>query len=54
MIYFYHKVAFTFEVSFSTSTYDARRMCFNVPHILMNIVESIDLHNFMVILNHTR
>ena len=23
MMYFYHKAAFTFEVSFSTSTYDA-------------------------------
>ena len=45
MMYVYHKAAFTFEVSFSTSTYDARWMCFNFTHILMNIVGSIDLHN---------
>ena len=44
MIYVYHKTAFTFEVSFSTSTYDAKWMCFNFTHILMNIVGSIDLH----------
>ena len=45
MMYVYHKAAFTFEVSFSTSTYDARWMCFNFTHILMNIVGSIDLHD---------
>ena len=45
MMYVYHKAAFTFEVSFSTSTYDARWMCFNFTHILMNIVGSIYLHN---------
>ena len=38
MMYVYHKAAFTFEVSFSTSAYDARWMCFNFAHILMNIV----------------
>ena len=41
----YHKVAFTVEVSLSTSTYDARWMCFNFTHILMNIVGSIELHD---------
>ena len=45
MMYAYHKAAFTFEVSFSASTYDARWMGFNFTHILMNIVGSIDLHN---------
>ena len=45
MMYAYHKAAFTFEVSFSTSTYDARWMGFNFTHILMNIVGSIDLLN---------
>ena len=45
MMYVYHKAAFTFEVSFSTSTYDARSMCFNFTHIWINIVGSIDLHN---------
>ena len=45
MMYVYHKAAFTFDVSFSTPTYDARRMCLNFTHILMNIVGSIDLHN---------
>ena len=45
MMYVYHKAAFTFEVSFSTSTYDATWMCFNFTHILMNIVGSIHLHN---------
>ena len=44
MMYVYLKAAFTFEVSFSTSTYDARWMYFNFTHILMNIVGSIDLH----------
>ena len=44
-MYVYHKAAFTFEVSFSTSTYDARWMWFNFTHILMNIVGSIYLHN---------
>ena len=43
MIYVYHCAAFTFEVSFSTPTYDARWMCFN----LMNKVGSIDLHDSM-------
>ena len=32
-------------VSVTTPTYDARWMCFNFTHILMNIVENIDLHN---------
>ena len=45
VMYVYHKAAFTFEVSFSTSTYDARSMNFNFTHILMNVIESIDLHN---------
>ena len=45
VMYVYHNPAFTFEVSFSTSTYDARWMCFNFTYILMNIVRSIDLHN---------
>ena len=45
VMYVYHKPPFTFEVSFSTSTYDARWMCFNFTYILMNIVRSIDLHN---------
>ena len=40
----YHKAAFTFEVSFSTPRYDARRMCFNFTQSLMNIVGSIDLN----------
>ena len=44
-MYAYHKAAFTFEVSFSTSTYDARWMGFNFTHILVNIVGSIDLQN---------
>ena len=44
-MYDYHKAVFTFEVSFSTPTYDARWMCFNFTHNLMNIVGSIDLHN---------
>ena len=38
MMYVYHKAAFTFEVSFSTSAYDARWMYFNFAHILMNVV----------------
>ena len=45
MMYVYHKAAFTFEVSFCTSTYDARWMYFNFTHIFMNIVGSIDLHD---------
>ena len=45
MMYVYHNAAFTLEVSFSTFTYDAKWMCFNFTHILMNIVGSIDLHN---------
>ena len=45
MIYCYHKATFTFKVRFSTSTYDARWMCFNFTHILMNMVGSIDLHD---------
>ena len=28
MMHVYHKVAFTFEIIFSTSTYDDRLMCF--------------------------
>ena len=44
-MYVYHKAAFTFEVRFSTSTYDAKWMCFNFNHILKNVVGSIDLHN---------
>ena len=43
---FYHnKAAFTFGAIFSTPTYNARWMCFNFTHSLMNIVGSIDLHN---------
>ena len=45
VMYVYHKVVFTFELSFSTPTYDARWMWFNFIHSLMNTVESIDLHN---------
>ena len=45
MMYVYHKAAFTFDVTFSAPTYDARRMCLNFTHILMKIVGSIDLHN---------
>ena len=45
MMYVYHKAAFNFEVSFPTLTYDARWICFNFTHILMNTVGSIDLHN---------
>ena len=45
MMYDYRKAAFTFEVSFSTPTYDARWMRFSFTHSLMNIVRSIDLHN---------
>ena len=45
MMYVYHKAAFIFEVSFSTSTYDARWLKVNFTHILMNIVGSIDSHN---------
>ena len=44
-MYVYHKAAFTFEVSFSTSTYDVRWIWFNFIYILMNIVGSIGLHN---------
>ena len=44
MLYGYHKAAFTFKVRFSTSTYDAKWMCSNFTHILMNIVGNIDLH----------
>ena len=44
MMYVYRKTAFIFEVSFSTSTYGAKRMCLNFTHILMNIFRSIDLH----------
>ena len=44
VMYVYHKATFTFEVSFSTSTYDVRWMCFNVKHILMNIVGTIYLN----------
>ena len=43
MMYVDHMAAFTFEVSFSPSTYDARWMYFNFTHILMSIVGSIDL-----------
>ena len=45
MMYVYHNAAFTFELSFSTSTYEAKWMCFNVIHLLINIVGSIDLDN---------
>ena len=45
----YHKAAFTFEVSFSTPRYDARRMWFNFTQSLMNIVGSIDLYNTLQI-----
>ena len=44
-MYVYHNAAFTFEVSFSTSTYDAKWMYFNFTHILMDIAGRIDLHN---------
>ena len=44
-MYDYHKAVFTFEVSFSTPTYDGRWMYFNFTHSLMNTVGSIDLHN---------
>ena len=44
-MYVYHNAAFTFEVSFSTSTYDAKWMGFNFTHILVNIIGSIELHN---------
>ena len=44
-MYVYHNAAFTFEVSFSTSTYDAKWMGFNFTHILVNIIGSIDLYN---------
>ena len=43
MMYVDHMAVFTFEVSFSPSTYDARWMCFNFIHILKSIVGSIDL-----------
>ena len=46
-MYVYHKTAFAFEVSFFTSTYDARWMCFNFTHILMKKVESNELRNSM-------
>ena len=49
MIYVYHKAAFTFEVCFFTSAYDAKWMYFNFIHMLMNIDGSIDLHNIMKI-----
>ena len=45
MMYVDHKAAFTFQVSFSNSTFDTQRMCFNLTHILINILGSIDLHN---------
>ena len=45
MMYVYHKAACTFEVIFSTSTYDSRWFFINFIHILMNIFESIDLNN---------
>ena len=41
----YHKPAFTFEVSFSTPTYDAMIKCFNFTHSLMDIVGRINSHN---------
>ena len=44
-MYVNHVAAFTFEANFSTPTYDARWMCFNFTHSLINIVGSIDLHN---------
>ena len=44
-MYVNHVAAFTFEANFSAPTYDARWMCFNFTHSLMNIVGSIDLHN---------
>ena len=44
-MYVYHNAAFTFEVSFTTSTYDAKWMGFNFTHILVNIIGSIELHN---------
>ena len=43
-MYVYHKVAFTFEVIFSTLTY-AKCMCFNFTHSLIDITGSIYLHN---------
>ena len=42
-MYDYHKAAFTFK--FLYSQYDARWMCFNFTHSLMNIAGSIDQHN---------
>ena len=41
----YHKAAFTYEVSFSTPTYDAKWVCFNFTHSFMNIIGSSDVHN---------
>ena len=38
-------IIITFEVSFSTLTYETRWMCFNFTHSLMNIAGSIDFHN---------
>ena len=49
MIYVYHKAAFIFELSFPTSTYDARSLWVDFTHVLMNIVERIDLHNSLQI-----
>ena len=50
MIYIYHnKAAFIFAAWFSTHTHDARWMCFNFTHSLMNLVGSIDLHNSLQI-----
>ena len=51
MLYVCHKDAFTFEVSFSTPTYNARWMYFNFTHILMNMVGSIDLNKSADVLN---
>ena len=48
-MYVYHKATFTLELSFSASTYDAKWMCFNFTHILMNIVGTIDLQNSLQI-----
>ena len=45
MMYVYYKAACTFEVIFSTSTYDSRWFCFNFIHFLMNIFGSTDLNN---------
>ena len=42
-----HKAAFTSEVSFSTSKYDARWMYFTFKYSLMDIAGSIHLHNSM-------